>query len=735
METVYVFDDCFGINMLFVTNDDDNDDNDDNDSHRVYGLGANAYGSLGLGHNQSMSEPQELKDMRYKRVVNILNGEKFVIFVTNDCLYSCGYNRWGQLGIGHQLSVDFDFKRPMKVPITDGSIVDVSCGRAHTLVLTDSGQVYGWGLNDLGQVGSRDLQCESVDRPERIDFGQHNGPTDNYCIKSVYCCQAQSFALTSDGQVFSWGHNVSQQLGLSLSDMAICRPRLITDLSGITSISAGTGITYFLSQTQQLVYFCGLTVNQRTAIEIHDKPEQLGTLDNYNDFQSIVSYKWNYLELVCLRDSCLYRLVGRKLNKLEKLYTTSLDYCLDRYHIVLKPLKKSTKNFNNETINQFIRQTFQTILNEFRNLSSLNEDKIFNQYYRCYDELQALGSGGFGKVYKCRHKFHKDIVAIKVIDVKNSILISELLEKEMAREANLKSDYLVHIFGIWAYHTRVYLEMELCTMSLRDAIKLKARVFDRPQNLGQPMNRMEFFITCEMLYEILECVRYLHELSPRPVIHRDIKPDNILVVEDIRNGRFLKLCDLGLSAVLNNNNKLLVVANGEPKPMTTGAGTPKYMAPEVKFGGNYTTKADIYSLGITIEDMFDIHINDPRDNYLSDELGDNYCQIFAIIHQTTQTIYDRRPTCAQIIDGYSNWRMSRLVMLDNLDKLKSDLNEIKRKEREIRFRADNDDDGIDTGGNSVVNGFYGEFLFKFAFLKINGYYNNVNMKMYDDLEI
>ncbi|CAG2172220.1 unnamed protein product [Oppiella nova] len=67
------------------------------------------------------------------------------------------------------------------------------------------------------------------------------------------------------------------------------------------------------------------------------------------------------------------------------------------------------------------------------------------------------------------------------------------------------------------------------------------------------MNLIEYFISCEIFKELLECVQYLHELNPQ-IIHRDLKPDNILIAENAREGRFVKLCDFGLAALHNYLN-------------------------------------------------------------------------------------------------------------------------------------------------------------------------------------
>ncbi|XP_054158786.1 probable E3 ubiquitin-protein ligase HERC4, partial [Oppia nitens] len=260
IDKFYVFDDRVGINMLFVTHDD-----------RVYGLGTNAWGSLGLGHKQYVSQPQEIEELRHKKIINFLNGYSFVIFQSSDkCVYCCGLNYCGQLGIGTYIN---KFLRPMKIQITENNhlICNVSCGSVHTLMLTNNNTVYGWGSNRFGQIGSRDTTCESINEPEIIEFN------DKYCIKSVHCFDQSSFALTSDGQVLSWGQNRSNKLGHNENVRFICKPKLIYNLTGITSIQSSSVNTYFTNKNLNEVYFCGKYYNKSNEIAIQNTPKLLGS--------------------------------------------------------------------------------------------------------------------------------------------------------------------------------------------------------------------------------------------------------------------------------------------------------------------------------------------------------------------------------------------------------------------------------------------------------------------------
>ena len=63
--------------------------------------------------------------------------------------------------------------------------------------------------------------------------------------------------------------------------------------------------------------------------------------------------------------------------------------------------------------------------------------------------------------------------------------------------------------------------MELCSDNLMNIINQKKMLFRRQES--EAMNSIEYFISCEIFKEILECVQYLHESKP-PIMHRDIKP-------------------------------------------------------------------------------------------------------------------------------------------------------------------------------------------------------------------
>jgi serine/threonine protein kinase len=112
---------------------------------------------------------------------------------------------------------------------------------------------------------------------------------------------------------------------------------------------------------------------------------------------------------------------------------------------------------------------------------------------------------------------------------------------------------------------------------------------------------MGFYISCEIFKEILEALNYLHK-QYTPIIHRDLNPSNILI-KYRKNGRFIKIGDFGLAKIHESITQ----------SHTKNIGSGRYMAPEVTNDKTkFDTKADIYSLGVLSQSIFNIDVNDNR---------------------------------------------------------------------------------------------------------------------------
>ncbi|CAG2110814.1 unnamed protein product, partial [Medioppia subpectinata] len=239
----HVFDDHKGYNVLFVTHED-----------LVYGLGSNYLGALGLGHNRAVKSAQIIPQLCYKTIRQFVNGYDFVLCITGDhCVYGWGCNGWAQLA--REVGVAKGYAKPdIIAALSRKNIREISCGFSHSLALTGDGCVYGWGYNRFGQVGS-DQPISAVPVPTKLRFANHHVRPKPYTIKNIYAWVYSSFAITTEGQVFSWGRDECYNLGHNWGH-SIAKPRLIVSIAGIQTVCAGGGKSCFLSN-DGFVYFCG----------------------------------------------------------------------------------------------------------------------------------------------------------------------------------------------------------------------------------------------------------------------------------------------------------------------------------------------------------------------------------------------------------------------------------------------------------------------------------------------
>ncbi|MGH9254830.1 MAG: protein kinase domain-containing protein [Vicinamibacterales bacterium] len=194
-----------------------------------------------------------------------------------------------------------------------------------------------------------------------------------------------------------------------------------------------------------------------------------------------------------------------------------------------------------------------------------------------------LGAGGMGEVYEAHDSRLNRRVALKVVrrDVAGDLIRRERLKREASAAAMLNHPHIVTLHSIEEQDGILFLTMELVEGStLTNAIPSE----------GLPLNR---FLTFAI--QLADALQAAHG---RGVIHRDLKPGNIMVTRD----GVLKVLDFGLSKIAIDQAAGLVTTES----LTIDGqlvGTAPYMAPEQIEGKTSDARSDIFSLGIILFEM------------------------------------------------------------------------------------------------------------------------------------
>lgn len=193
-----------------------------------------------------------------------------------------------------------------------------------------------------------------------------------------------------------------------------------------------------------------------------------------------------------------------------------------------------------------------------------------------YKLLEKIGEGGMGIVYKAKCSVLNRFVAVKVLKPelnKNEDFIARF-KREADSIANLSCPNIVSIYDIGLENNINFIVMEYIKgKTLKQVIKENGR--------------LSSLKSIEISIQIANALQYAHENN---IIHRDIKPDNIIITDN----NIVKLMDFGIakvadSATITNSNKII--------------GSVHYFSPEQAKGKFVDHRTDIYALGIVMYEM------------------------------------------------------------------------------------------------------------------------------------
>jgi serine/threonine-protein kinase len=193
-----------------------------------------------------------------------------------------------------------------------------------------------------------------------------------------------------------------------------------------------------------------------------------------------------------------------------------------------------------------------------------------------YELLEKIGEGGMAEVYKAKcHKLNRyDAVKILKRDYANDPTVVEKFKNEATAVANLSDNNIINIFDVGSQGDINYIVME----------------YVKGKTLKQIINqnvRLSYERAIDIAIQISKALDCAHRNN---IIHRDVKPQNILVTEE----GVVKVTDFGIakassSVTITNSNKVI--------------GSAHYFSPEQARGNYVDARADIYSLGIVLYEM------------------------------------------------------------------------------------------------------------------------------------
>ncbi|XP_063042660.1 cyclin-dependent kinase-like 4 [Engraulis encrasicolus] len=192
-----------------------------------------------------------------------------------------------------------------------------------------------------------------------------------------------------------------------------------------------------------------------------------------------------------------------------------------------------------------------------------------------YENLGLVGEGSYGMVLKCRNRETGKIVAVKkFFESEDDKGVRKIALREIKMLKQLRHENLVSLLEVCKRRRRWYLVFEFVERNLLDELEL------HPSGLEESRCRA-------YLYQILRALNYCHQHN---IIHRDVKPENVLVTPQ----GVLKLCDFGFARTL--------ALPGEP--YTDYVATRWYRAPELLVGDpKYGKAVDVWAVGCVFMEM------------------------------------------------------------------------------------------------------------------------------------
>ena len=591
----------------------------------LFSWGFNFFGQLGLGHNENVSSPTHVEKFgNFDSVSNYISeiskytfneiivdvsagAQHSLILTNNNNIYACGFSKTFALGF------DYDdvniFTKINK--ISNKKIINkINAGVFHSGCVQGKFEIVLWGKTeemDIDGIKKYNLYhvINNVENNnnfdnnllnDNLDFNDENFPSNSNSIKDLQIGENFLCILTSNGKVFTFGDIKNGVLTREKTK----RFENVIFPEKIEEISVGYNFVYVLSENKY-VYCWGdnkygqITNKEKNFIATPILNENLNKLipnkiacggnhclalcrsDKYekNNFYNISlnqKFKLSSFNLDISTKTLEYSNKHKKLiNEIhaKNEIVKQLTHNIEEKEKIKKEREKNNKkskrlnNSNSGIINPTVK--IETLLNEEIKLKELTFPE------NCY-----IGTGAFGDV-KLAY-WRKTLVAVKFLksnfENKEEQVIPFIEEFNLLK--SLRHPNILLYIGGCISGPQHFLVTEYCEYG-------NLFEFLHNENNNFELTDIE---RLNIALEIAQGINYLHSFKP-PILHRDLKSLNILLDSNFE----VKICDFGWARLKNIH-------------MTRLRGTFQWMAPEVILKENYTEKADVYSFGIILWELW-----------------------------------------------------------------------------------------------------------------------------------
>jgi uncharacterized RDD family membrane protein YckC len=248
--------------------------------------------------------------------------------------------------------------------------------------------------------------------------------------------------------------------------------------------------------------------------------------------------------------------------------------------------------------------------------SAAGDDPLVGRHIDHFEIRGLLGEGGMGRVYLAHDLSLDRPVALKLLRrelTSNSTLVARMVDEARA-QARLQHPNVVTIYYIGRFEGTSYFVME----------------YVRGKTLAERLEKAGPLPWGDALEYVIQTARALAAAAGRGMIHRDVKPSNLLLADTAAPGAEVKVADFGL-------------ATSAEQAAGHFAGTPYYAAPEQLAGGSPDFRCDVYALAITFYELLTGRVPFKAENL----------EAIALLHRTAP-----RPPIA---DHIAPWRLRQLI--------------------------------------------------------------------------